>query len=76
MEHFQKWSTGGISQKKCFRHFPVHGFLSEIQDAVMKKIEKPNNIKNVLGIKKNYLHFVGSDLRKSILSQIFLIEHH
>ena len=38
----------------------------------MKKIEKRNHIKNDLGIQKYFhLHFVGSDFRKSILSQIF-----
>ena len=72
LELFQKWPAGGISQKKWFRHFPVQGFFSENQDAVMKKIEKRNHIKNDLGIQKYFhLHFVGSDFRKSILSQIF-----
>ena len=38
----------------------------------MKKIEKRNYKKTDLGIQKNfYLHFVSSDFRKSILSQIF-----
>jgi len=65
-------AAGGFSQQKWFRHFPVHGFLSEIQDAVMKKIEKRNHIKNDLGIQKYFhLYFVGSHFRKTILSQIF-----
>ena len=72
IELCQKWPAGGISYKKWFRYFPVHRFFSKNQDVVMKKIEKRNHKKNDLGIQKYFhLHFVGSDFRKSIMSQIF-----
>ena len=66
VELFQKWPTGGISLQKWFRHFPVHGFLSENQDAVMMKFEKRNHIKTVLGIQKIF----STSFRRFIFQKI------